>query len=121
MRYVAKIHVLDVMDQIVLSGYVRDCEALDIPERDPLEFTEQVRGRGISDPREWLLTALLEFADRVSRDIARAPGRRPPEGVLYTVSESCDTGQLGLGLTVVGGPGGEEAPVTRSVSGHLRR
>lgn len=58
MRYVAKIYVLDVMDQIVLSGYVRDADAHDVPNEEPLEFTWQVPGQGQSDPRQWLLTAL---------------------------------------------------------------
>lgn len=88
MRYVAKIHVLDVLDQIVVSGYVRDCQVLDIPESDPLEFTVQMRGKGTADPRVWLLEALLECADQIRLDVSQGPGRRPPEGVPHTLSET---------------------------------
>lgn len=58
MRYVAKIHVLDVLDQIVVSGYVYDADG---PVRDgepPLEFCYQVPGVGADEPLAWLLNGL---------------------------------------------------------------
>src|ERR1043165_2704530 len=38
-------------------------------------------------------------------------------GVLYTLSEDCDNRQIPVRWTVVGGPGGEDEPVSRSESG----
>jgi len=58
MRFVAKVHVLDVMDQVVVSGYVYDADG---PVRDgeaPLEFTYQAPGTGINEPLPWLLNSL---------------------------------------------------------------
>lgn len=58
MRYVAKIHVLDVMDQIVVSGYVYDSDGPVQDGEAPLEFTYQVPGVGADEPLAWLLNAL---------------------------------------------------------------
>lgn len=63
MRYVAKVHVLDVLDQIVISGYVLDADDWTNPDHETTEFVYQRPGTGLSDPHEWLtqaLTALLE-------------------------------------------------------------
>lgn len=58
MRYVAKIHVLDVLDQIVVSGYVYDADPLTDPDHEPLEFSWQTPGRGVTDPMAWLMTSV---------------------------------------------------------------
>lgn len=58
MRYVAKIHVLDVMDEIVISGYVTDADVQSNPDHESWEFAYQVTSFGLDDPAEWLLTAL---------------------------------------------------------------
>lgn len=58
MRYVAKIHVLDVMDQVVVSGYVYDADGPVIDGEAPTEFTYQVPGTGVSEPLPWLLNSL---------------------------------------------------------------
>ena len=58
MRYVAKIHVLDVMDEIVISGYVVDADTHSNPDHESWEFSYQVTSFGLDDPAEWLLTAL---------------------------------------------------------------
>lgn len=77
MRYVAKVHVLDVLDQIVVSGYVYDADG---PVRDgepPLEFTYQVPGIGADEPLAWLLNglyrALIDSA-APARSSQRGPG-----------------------------------------------
>jgi len=54
MRYVAKIHVLDVMDSVVVSGYVHAYEDYDGEGPEVHEFTYEVPGKGITDPTEWL-------------------------------------------------------------------
>jgi len=58
MRYVAKVHVLDVLDEIVISGYVIDSDPLSNPDGHSWEFAYQVASFGLDDPAEWLLTAL---------------------------------------------------------------
>ena len=58
MRYVAKIHVLDVMDSVVVSGYVFDADPLTDPDHDVTEFAFTVPGTGVSDPYAWLLNSL---------------------------------------------------------------
>jgi hypothetical protein len=54
MRYVAKIHVLDVLDQVVISGYVHAYDDYDGEGPEVHEFTYQVPGRGLTEPLEWL-------------------------------------------------------------------
>lgn len=58
MRYTAKIHVLDVMDQIVVSGYVHGDDAPWSEGEPPLEFSWAIPGRGVDNATEWLLDAL---------------------------------------------------------------
>lgn len=58
MRYVAKIHVLDVLDQVVVSGYVYDADPLTDPDHEVTEFSLQAPGTGIDDPMAWLLNSL---------------------------------------------------------------
>jgi len=57
-RYVAKIHVLDVMDQVVVSGYVYDDDDRSDPDHTIHEFTYQAPGTGVSEPLPWLLNSL---------------------------------------------------------------
>lgn len=54
MRYVAKLHVMDVMDQVVVSGYVFDADPLTDPDHTATEFAFQSPSRGIDDPTAWL-------------------------------------------------------------------
>lgn len=54
MRYVAKIHVMDVLDQVIVSGYVFDADPLSSPDHEPTEFAFQAPGRGLDDPVSWL-------------------------------------------------------------------
>ena len=58
MRYVAKIHVLDVMDTVVVSGYVVDCDEMTDPDHEPWEFACTLDGLGHDDPMKWLEDAL---------------------------------------------------------------
>jgi len=119
MRYVAKIHVLDVMDDVVVSGYVYDADG---PVRDgepPFEFSCVTPGRGLDDPVAWLLIHLYHA---LHHELAPARNRTSggrSQGVPHTISETGDTSENGVGWTVVGGPGRASEPVTRSVSEHL--
>lgn len=70
MRYVAKIHVLDVLDQIVISGYVLDADDWSNPDHETTEFVYQEPGRGDSDPHGWLeraLTSMLRQSNGLPR------------------------------------------------------
>jgi hypothetical protein len=67
MRYVAKIHVLDVMDEVVVSGYVFDADTHSSPDHDVTEFAYSVKSMGLDDPAAWLLNAL--YRALVSRDV----------------------------------------------------
>ena len=60
MRYVAKVHVMDVMDQVVIRGYVFDADPLTDPDHEPWEFTWQAPGKGLDDPVAWLQWHLYE-------------------------------------------------------------
>lgn len=86
MRYVAKIHVLDVMDQIVVSGYIYDADPLTDPDHVCLEFTHQVAGMGVDEPMAWLLTglyrALMAEIDPATESVSQ--GR--PMGGPHTIS-----------------------------------
>lgn len=91
MRYVAKIHVLDVMDQVVVSGYVYDAEG---PVRDgeaPLEFTWATPGRGFDEPLTWLMNSFYEAFMNEQRRISRRGDAAPLTGGAHTISESGDT------------------------------
>lgn len=58
MRYMAKVYVSDVLDFVVVSGYVVDCDEMTSPDHESHDFTWQAPGRGVSEPLEWLLDAL---------------------------------------------------------------
>lgn len=70
MRFIAKVHVLDVMDQVVVSGYVFDADDVSDPDHTVVEFTYQVPGTGQDDPITWLELAL-------SRAIIRGQSTAP--------------------------------------------
>jgi hypothetical protein len=93
MRYVAKVHVLDIMDQVVVSGYVLDTDAGSDPDHEPHEFSYTVRGVGVSDPHAWLLNSL--YRALVSQETPPRKGLEtgPPVGGAYTISETGDTAE----------------------------
>ena len=93
MRYVAKIHVLDVMDQVVVSGYVYDAEGPVADGEPPLEFTYSAKGVGLSEPLPWLLNSLYRCLVAEQR-----PGESRDSGALvdggsHTISETGDSRQ----------------------------
>ena len=67
MRYVAKIHVLDVMDKVVVSGYVYDADPLTDPDHVCHEFTYETVGRGVDDPVSWLSWHLYDAFQQALR------------------------------------------------------
>jgi hypothetical protein len=57
-RYIAKVHVLDVLDEIVISGYVVDADGRTDPDHQAVDFSYVVPSLGLDDPLAWLLNAL---------------------------------------------------------------
>lgn len=86
MRYIAKIHVLDVMDQVVVSGYVYDADPLTDPDHEVWEFSYQVPGIGLDDKAAWMLNAL--YRALVTRDVPLVPSsiQGQVDGGGYTLS-----------------------------------
>jgi len=72
MRYSGKIYLHDVLDQVIVSGYVVDCDPLSSPDHEAYEFAWQVPGTGENDPLTWLLLAL----GRASIQAATAPAKK---------------------------------------------
>lgn len=57
-RMVAKLHVLDVLDQVVVSGYVYDAQGPVSDGEAPIEVAVTLPSRGVDEPLTWLLVAL---------------------------------------------------------------
>lgn len=90
MRYVSKIYVMDVLDHVVVSGYVRDAETLDIPQADPYEFTLQWPGYGEPEPHLWLARALTPTLDTWRHHQGRPGLGGLLAGGRHTISETGD-------------------------------
>jgi hypothetical protein len=97
MRYVCKIHVLDVMDHIVVSGYVHGYDGLSAEPPTQDEFSYSVPGVGLSDAYEWLTKALYDTVLQLTQEPQRARDGAPGDGGLHTISESSDTGKRSVG------------------------
>jgi len=106
MRYIAKVWVMDILDQVVVSGYVFDADDITDPDHTPHEFTYTTQGKGLDDPVGWLQWHLYEALQN-ERTGPRGGQSGPPRmDAPHTLSGTGDTGQNGVGLTVAGGPGG---------------
>jgi hypothetical protein len=97
MRYVCKIHVLDIMDNIVISGYVHGYDGLSAEPPTSDEFSYSVPGVGLSDPYEWLTKALYDAVLQMTQDGRQGRDGRPGDGGPHTISETGDTGKTWLG------------------------
>lgn len=93
MRYVAKIHVLDVMDRVVVSGYVVDCDPMTDPDHEALEFSYDTLSYGRDDPIEWLTSALYGALVQMQNGPSRAGRGAAPTGGPQTISDVGDKGQ----------------------------
>lgn len=91
MRYVAKVHVLDVMDEVVVSGYVYDADPLTDPDHTPLEFSFTAQGVGLSDPYAWLLNSLYRCLVGQHNAPREGAGGALADVGSHTVSETGDT------------------------------
>lgn len=90
MRYIAKVHVLDVMDEVVVSGYVYDADPLTDPDHEPVEFTYSAPGVGLSEPLPWLLNSLYRALVQENDPSSPRASRGRPDGGAYTISGSSD-------------------------------
>lgn len=71
MRYVAKIWVMDVLDDVVVSGYVYDADPLTDPDHEPTEFSFTSRGKGIDDRLAWMSWHVYEALQAQTSPSAR--------------------------------------------------
>lgn len=90
MRYTAKIYVMDVMDQIVVSGYVHASDDFRAEPPDMYEFTWQIPGVGLSEEPDWLRDSLTRALEQATPPVLRGGPRAPQMGVLHTLSEAGD-------------------------------
>jgi hypothetical protein len=60
MRYFAKLHVCDVMDTVVVSGYVHEYSDFKGEPPEVYEFSYSTPGLGLTEPHTWLLNALYQ-------------------------------------------------------------
>lgn len=67
MRYVAKIHVMDVMEDVVVSGYIFDADPLTDPDHEPTEFAFTSKGKGLDDPVSWLIWHVYEALQSMTK------------------------------------------------------
>lgn len=60
MRYVASVHMFDVIDQVWVSAVVRDHQDISSPDTvEVFALSDIFAGVGEPDPRQWLLDALV--------------------------------------------------------------
>ena len=90
MRYVAKIHVLDVLDQVVVSGYVYDADPESDPDHVALDFTYSAPGTGVNEPLPWLLNSLYRCLVAEQRPGRGGQNRGAVDGGGYTIYETTD-------------------------------
>lgn len=97
MRYVAKIHVLDVLDTVVVSGYIHEHDSLNGWAPEVYEFSYATPGVGLSDPYEWLDKALEQALAQMRQQDSNASWSPAADGGPHTVSETGDTGNRSVG------------------------
>lgn len=90
MRYIAKIYVSDVLDQVVVSGYVHDCPPPGSDAPEMFEFTVQEPGTGEPEPLRWLARALEGVTERVLQEGLRTWNGSPTGGGQHTISGITD-------------------------------
>jgi len=93
MRYVAKIHVLDVLDQVVVSGYVYDADGPVTEGEAPTEFTLSTPGLGLDHPMDWLFMALYRAFMTQTTPPAGRGSEGPRMGGPHIISETGDIAQ----------------------------
>jgi hypothetical protein len=71
MRFIGKVYVMDVLDAIVVSGYVIEAELDGEEPGETYEFSQTYAGRGDNVAQEWLAYALHQHL---------LNGRTPPPG-----------------------------------------
>ena len=97
MRYVAKIHVLDVLDTVVVSGYVHEHDSLNGWAPEVYEFSYATPGVGLSDPYEWLTEALKQGVAQMRQQDSNASWSPAADGGPHTVSGISDSADPAVG------------------------
>jgi hypothetical protein len=65
MRFVAHVHLLDLLDQIVIYAEVLSGDDPAATLEPVLKLSTSLQGEGVTDPREWLADALVALVERV--------------------------------------------------------
>lgn len=91
MRYVAKIHVLDILDTVVVSGYVHEHDSMNGWSPDVWEFSYVTPSYGLNDPLDWLVQALRSAIAQARQEDLEASWRPSADGGAHTVSETPDS------------------------------
>lgn len=97
MRYVAKLHVLDVLDTVVVSGYVHAHDSLDGWSPDVWEFSYVTPSYGENDPLDWLSRALHSMLAQMRQEDSNASWSPLADGGAHTVSGMPDSADSALG------------------------
>lgn len=97
MRYVGKIHVLDILDTVVVSGYVHAHDSLDGWSPDVWEFSYVTPSYGENDPLDWLTRALYSMLSQMRQEDLQATWRPSADGGPDTISGMPDSGQQPVG------------------------
>jgi hypothetical protein len=97
MRYVAKLHVVDVMENVVVSGYIHEHDGMGEWSPELYEFSYAVPGVGLTDPYEWLDKALQDAVSCMRQQDSSASWSPAADGGPHTLSESSDPAKPSVG------------------------
>ena len=97
MRYVAKIHVLDILDTVVVSGYVHEHDSMNGWSPDVWEFSYVTPSYGLNDPLDWLVQALRSAITQARQEDLEASWRPSADGGPHTVSGMPDSADPAVG------------------------
>lgn len=97
MRYVGKLHVLDILDTVVVSGYVHEHDSLNGWSPDVWEFSYVTPSYGENDPLDWLSRALFSMLAQMRQEDLQATWRSSADGGPHTVSGMPDSADPAIG------------------------
>jgi hypothetical protein len=96
MRYVAKIHAIDLLTDIVVSGYIHGYDDTGGNEPTSEDFSYSIPGIGLGDPYEWLAKALYGCVLQLTQEPQNVRSGAPGDGGPHTISETGDMRQEGV-------------------------
>ena len=81
---------MDVLDQVVVSGYVHAYESYDGEPPEVYDFTITTPGTGLTEPLPWLLNSIYRALVSEERTARRGTSDRPSVGGAHSISETGD-------------------------------